>query len=328
MLARVSNFDPLSVDGWASRIADRWHDSVQAIFDVGNLIAEAKAALPQGDFLTLSRKMLPFSARTAQRFMAIAADERLSDATRVSLLPAHWGTLYEITRLDDAQLERRFTDGTICPDMDRKDISTAVKQTVRATRESMLGHKLLAAPKVKAGCIVEDFEWDHVTWSDKGRDRAAENHYIVARDAHTAAEVVERTRVRMECAADNCVIWSWTTVQHLAIALDVMRMRDFDYRSHYIWGKDSISLGYWGRNKHEVLLIGVKGEIMCPAPGTQWDSLVMAPKGEHSAKPEDFLKMIEGYFPTLPKIELNRRGPPREGWFSWGNEAESGEASA
>jgi len=28
--------------------------------------------------------------------------------------------------------------------------------------------------------------------------------------------------------------------------------------------------------------------------------------------------MIEAYFPTLPKIELNRRGPPRPEWSSWG----------
>ncbi|WP_256375199.1 MULTISPECIES: hypothetical protein [unclassified Bradyrhizobium] len=32
--------------------------------------------------------------------------------------------------------------------------------------------------------------------------------------------------------------------------------------------------------------------------------------------------MIESYFPTLPKIELNRRGPERAGWDAWGNEAE------
>ena len=30
--------------------------------------------------------------------------------------------------------------------------------------------------------------------------------------------------------------------------------------------------------------------------------------------------MIEQYFPTLPKIELNRRGAPRPGWDAWGDE--------
>ena len=45
-------------------------------------------------------------------------------------------------------------------------------------------------------------------------------------------------------------------------------------------------------NVHEHLLIGVKGSIPAPAPGTQWDSLISAPVGRHSAKPEVFLEMI------------------------------------
>jgi hypothetical protein len=35
--------------------------------------------------------------------------------------------------------------------------------------------------------------------------------------------------------------------------------------------------------------------------------------------------MIDEYFPDLPKIELNRRGPPRKGWDAWGAEAEAAE---
>ena len=49
----------------------------------------------------------------------------------------------------------------------------------------------------------------------------------------------------------------------------------------------------------------------------------MAPVTGHSAKPESFLEMLEQYFPTLPKIELNRRGPPRQGWNAFGNEVVS-----
>jgi N6-adenosine-specific RNA methylase IME4 len=196
------------------------------------------------------------------------------------------------------------------------------KKQRRAAREQELGERQLAAQEGKFGVIVEDFEWDHETWSEAGRDRAAENHYPVAKDAHTAAEIVERTKDRFACADEHCVCFQWTTLQHLAIALDVMRLRGFTYKSSYAWGKDKIGLGYWSREKHEILLIGVKGNIDCPAPGTQRESLIMAPRGEHSAKPEVFLEMIEQYFPTLPKIELNRRGPPRPGWKAWGNETE------
>ena len=96
----------------------------------------------------------------------------------------------------------------------------------------------------------------------------------------------------------------------------------FEYRSNYVWVKDRIGTGYWNRNAHEHLLIGVRGNIPAPAMGTQWESVVEAPVGEHSAKPDVFLKMVEEYYPNLPKIELNCRGEGRPGWAVWGNEAE------
>ena len=44
----------------------------------------------------------------------------------------------------------------------------------------------------------------------------------------------------------------------------------------------------------------------------QWSSYAPGGRrGAHSAKPEDFAEMIERLYPTLPKIELNRRGPAR-----------------
>lgn len=146
-----------------------------------------------------------------------------------------------------------------------------VKKEHRAARERELGARQIAAPDGKFGVIVEDYEWDHVTWSEQGRDRAAENHYPVSRDAHTAQEIVRRTKDRFACAADDCVCFQWTTLQHLAIAIDVLRLRGFEYKSSYAWGKDKIGLGYWSREKHEILLIGVKGNIACPALGTQWE---------------------------------------------------------
>ena len=111
-------------------------------------------------------------------------------------------------------------------------------------------------------------------------------------------------------------------------ALLVMAAWDFDYKSHYVWQKDKIGLGYWNREIHELLLIGTRGKIMAPAPGTQRESVIYDYRGDHSAKPECFLEMIETWYPTLPKIELNRRGAPRDGWSAWGNEAQTEGADA
>jgi N6-adenosine-specific RNA methylase IME4 len=201
-------------------------------------------------------------------------------------------------------------------------LSTEEKKERRAAREKLLADAILALPTEKSGVIVSDDEWDHQVWSrDTGMGRHAANHYETASDSHTAQELHERTKGRFECAADNCFLAMWATVQHLDIAIDLLRLRGFRYVSHYVWGKDKVGLGRWNRNKHELLLLGVKGNVPCPAPGTQSDSLIMAPRREHSAKPECFLEMIQQYFPNMPKIELNRRGPVRPGWAAWGNEA-------
>lgn len=107
---------------WAARITATWRQSIEAVIETGRLIAQAKAGLPHGEFLAMCETKLPFCARTAQMLMRIGADGRLSDAKYVSLLPAHWGTLHDITRLDDETFDARIEDGTINPDMERKDV--------------------------------------------------------------------------------------------------------------------------------------------------------------------------------------------------------------
>jgi N6-adenosine-specific RNA methylase IME4 len=197
------------------------------------------------------------------------------------------------------------------------------KRTRRAVREQELATKIQALPDERFGAIYADPEWrDEQVWSEEtGMDRAADNHYPTSDATAIAARDVQAI------AADDCVLFLWTTNQHLLIALGVMKEWGFDYKSNYCWGKDRVGMGRWNRSKHELLLIGTRGKVPAPAPGTQRESLIMAPKGRHSAKPEVFLEMVESYYPNVPKIELNRRGKPRPGWSAWGNEAELPEAA-
>ena len=82
-------------------------------------------------------------------------------------------------------------------------------------------------------------------------------------------------------------------------------------------------MGHWFRVDHEILLVATRGNVPAPAEGMQARSVFDIPASRvHSEKPGLALGIIEQYFPTLPKIELNRRGPPRPGWDAWGNEAE------
>lgn len=131
----VSNDDIGGVDAWARRIGGAWQKSIDAIFETGRLIAEAKAALPHGAFTVMVETKLPFGARAAQRLMAISADEKLTNPTHVSHLPASWGTLYELTKLDTETFQRRIKEGTIRPDMQRREVDTNGARSIMASRE-------------------------------------------------------------------------------------------------------------------------------------------------------------------------------------------------
>jgi ParB-like chromosome segregation protein Spo0J len=196
-----------------------------------------------------------------------------------------------------------------------------LKQLKRTTRERELGEKQLALPDKKFGVVLADDGWKDEAWSEETTNRKPDYTVLPSNDPQ---EIVAVTRDIFEavCAAD-CVLFMWTTNQHLAIAIKVMEGRGFEYKSSAVWKKPKPGMGRWFRSRHEVLLLGTRGKVPCPAPGEQWESLIEAEPavpGLHSSKPERFLQMIEEYFLTVPKIELNRRGPPRPGWSAWGDE--------
>lgn len=205
-----------------------------------------------------------------------------------------------------------------------KKVSAKVeaKKDRREMREAELGKRQAALPDKRYGVILADPEWRFEPWSrETGLDRAADNHYPTS-----ALEVIQARPVE-SIAAKDCVLFLWATAPMMPHAVLVMAAWGFNYASQVIWAKDRIGTGYWFRNKHELLLVGTRGDIPAPAMGTQWPSIVEAPVGRHSEKPEKFYELIEAYYPTLPKMELNAR-VRRLGWDAWGFEAPGAEQSA
>jgi N6-adenosine-specific RNA methylase IME4 len=197
-------------------------------------------------------------------------------------------------------------------------VRVVVKKELRRQKVEDLGKKIRALPDKKYGVIVADPAWKFETWgADTGSLALADNHY-----ATSPLDQIKQLDPS-SIAAPQCALFLWATVPMLTQALEVMACWGFAYRSHCVWNKDKAGTGYWFRNRHEILLVGTRGDIPAPAPGTQWPSVIDAPVGKHSAKPEIFLQMVEQYFPTLPKVELFRRGPARKGWDAWGAEAEA-----
>jgi N6-adenosine-specific RNA methylase IME4 len=141
--------------------------------------------------------------------------------------------------------------------------------------------------------------------------RKIENQYpTMSVDAISALQVPARA---------NCVLYLWATAPKLREALAVMYAWDFEYKTHGIWMKDRLGMGYWWRNQHELLLVGVRGKVSPPVPSLRTSSLMQGIHAEHSKKPESVYEMIERQHREKTKVELFARNI-RDGWAHWGNE--------
>lgn len=231
------------------------------------------------------------------------------------------------------------------------------KAATRARRERVMGGLQLAMPKGKFGVIYVDVPRKFISHSDvTGMDRAPDNHYRTM----TFEQLLDLPVPAI--AHDDCVMFYWSTAASLVDDLEIMadwgfvalRPRDVDgkllrnadrkrtahqaphinarprkYASHQVWDKVRIGMGYWVRDRHELLLIATKGNPPAPAPGTQDESLFSERKGRHSAKPARVRATISRLFPTMPKVELFARAASvpdaaqlkREGWTFAGDQA-------
>lgn len=124
---------------------------------------------------------------------------------------------------------------------------------------------------------------------------------------------------RLEIPADdNAVLFLWATNPKLEDALKVMKAWGFEYRTNMVWVKDKIGTGYYFRGQHELLLVGVKGNIGVPLEENRPPSVLTAPVREHSRKPDIVYEIIERMYPNGRYLELFAR-QQRPGWTAWGH---------
>jgi len=206
-----------------------------------------------------------------------------------------------------------------------RDLQQAVKRNFRDVREVELAAATQRASRALGSqvysVILADPPWRFEPRSrETGMDRAADNHYpTMSLDDIMALKFP---------AAKNCVLGLWRSPAWDAQAVAVAKAWGFETRSEFIWDKETSNyFGYWIASQHETLMICIKGRnVPAPAPGTQYPSIIRAPRGRHSEKPDVFYEMFEKLFPNQPKLEMfarraRRARRARQGWDRWGNEA-------
>lgn len=184
--------------------------------------------------------------------------------------------------------------------------------------------------------IYADPPWRFATYSDKGKGRSAEAHY----DCLTIDEI-KAMPVR-EWAANDAVLLLWGTDPLLPRALEVIEAWGFTYKTvGFYWVKLNRSvarrpspdlfdgnrqllserdfftgLGFWTRANPEPCLLATRGHPKRRAGDVP--KLLLAPRREHSRKPDEAYARIERLLPG-PYLELFAR-QSRPGWDSFGNQ--------
>ncbi len=175
----------------------------------------------------------------------------------------------------------------------------------------------LLLPAGKFAVLLADPPWryDFV----EADNRAIENQYPTLTADEIACYEDAEGRPVADLPADDAVLYLWATNPKLLEAITVLEGWGFRYVTNLAWVKDKIGMGYWARQRHELLLVGVRGEFSPPPPELRPDSVIEAPRTAHSAKPVTVHEFIETVWPDLPRVEIFGRNN-RPGWVVFGND--------
>lgn len=99
----------------------------------------------------------------------------------------------------------------------------------------------------------------------------------------------------------------------------------FEFKTVLTWVKTTGSgdlnrggMGWYFRGATEHVLYATRGKAGIPSHLRE-PNVLLAPKSRHSAKPPEFMEMVERVVPDARRLELFCR-TRRPGWAAWGNE--------
>jgi N6-adenosine-specific RNA methylase IME4 len=164
-------------------------------------------------------------------------------------------------------------------------------------------------------------------WAERGAGqvvRGAQRHYPLMNTEDIMALKFDGIPI-CQYAEDNAHLYLWTTNNFLPHGLQVIKAWGFDYKTCITWAKDKIGLGQYYRGQTEHCLFAVRGVLpyrFLEGPEglkrAQGATLITAPRGEHSVKPDRMRAMIETVSHG-PFLELFARHK-MPGWDTIGNE--------
>lgn len=92
-------------------------------------------------------------------------------------------------------------------------------------------------------------------------------------------------------AADDCVLFLWTTHAFLEDSFSLLRSWGFQYKATMVWDKEKMGIGRTIRMQVEFCLLAVKGSPIIQ--GSAERDIIREPRREHSRKPDAFYRQVE-----------------------------------
>lgn len=183
---------------------------------------------------------------------------------------------------------------------------------------------MIPLPNKKYKVIYADPPWHFGgggVYQDNNRPiRETKNQYILIKTKDICDIPIQNI------TNDDCVLFIWTTDQHLQDAFKVIKAWGFKYSTvGFYWVKKTnknnncYNVGCWTMKSVEQCLLAIKGKPLKFKQKRNIKQLVEAERKRHSEKPDEVRKRIVNLFGDICRIELFAR-ECFEGWDAWGLE--------
>jgi N6-adenosine-specific RNA methylase IME4 len=170
--------------------------------------------------------------------------------------------------------------------------------------------------------IYADPAWQYRDKANAGKRGACHKYPVMT------LEDIKRLDV-LSLAADDCLLAMWWVPPMPNEALEVVKAWGFKPKTMqgFTWhklsktgAKDHFGMGNYTRANAECCLFAVRGKPkrICAAVR----SLIVAPVGRHSAKPDEARQRLVQLMGDVSRVELFAR-TAAPGWDVWGNQVES-----
>lgn len=209
----------------------------------------------------------------------------------------------------DPETERKLRDNEVSVDRVYSEIKKRQRQSELQEQQTAIAEGRVVLPEGVFEVIAIDPPWPYGTPYDPNGQRASCPYPEMTLDEIGAIKLP---------AADDCVLWLWTTHKFMRHSFDLLDAWGFRDVAIVTWTKTKMGLGKWLRSQSEFCIMAVKGKPKVNL--TNQTTVLHGPMREHSRKPDEFYAMVDSLCIGRKLDYFSRE--KRHGWEQIGNTTE------